>query len=264
MLIDFHTHIFPENLASKAISKLADNIHIVPNYDGTTDGLLNYMNKKNVDMAVALNITVKPMQDINVNNFVLSIKNPRIIPFGSVHPYSDVAHSEIERLYKSGIRGLKFHPEYQRYRENDPKAIDIYRHCADLNMIMLFHCGYDCAYPNSLMCPPEDMVEIINKIPYAKIVAAHMGGNCMYERALNVIAGTPLYIDTSMSSLFCDKEIFKEFIKRHDSNKILWGTDGPWTDVNEDLKYIRDCGVSGELLDKIKFKNALKLLDLKI
>ena len=45
MVIDFHTHIFPDKVAEKAVPKLASVISHTPSMNGTAAGLLDPMEK---------------------------------------------------------------------------------------------------------------------------------------------------------------------------------------------------------------------------
>ena len=57
MVIDFHTHCFPDKIAERAIGKLSYVSGGLKYYsDGTVDGLKKNMAAENVDAAVVLNI----------------------------------------------------------------------------------------------------------------------------------------------------------------------------------------------------------------
>ena len=40
MIIDFHTHTFPDQIAASAIARLSNNAHIEAHSNGTAGGLL--------------------------------------------------------------------------------------------------------------------------------------------------------------------------------------------------------------------------------
>ena len=55
MIIDFHTHVFPDKVAAKALPKLAAGSGgMEPVYDATVDGLESFLSKNGIDKAVAL------------------------------------------------------------------------------------------------------------------------------------------------------------------------------------------------------------------
>ena len=66
--IDFHTHIFPEKVAPKAIGKLARISGISPFTDGTLTDTAAKMDLCKVNRFVCLNIATAPGQETNINN----------------------------------------------------------------------------------------------------------------------------------------------------------------------------------------------------
>ena len=52
MIIDIHTHIFPEKIAAATVSTLAKNGNMPPHSDGTLSGLLSALSEAGADIAV--------------------------------------------------------------------------------------------------------------------------------------------------------------------------------------------------------------------
>ena len=76
MLIDFHTHAFPEKIAERAIAKLSfASGGLEPQTDGTLSSLKERMQRGRVDVSVVMNIATNPSQQKNVNDFAASINN---------------------------------------------------------------------------------------------------------------------------------------------------------------------------------------------
>ena len=70
MLIDFHTHAFPDRIAKNAIEKLAFCAGgLYPQTDGTLSSLKEQMNVDGVDISVVQSIATNPGQQTKVNNF---------------------------------------------------------------------------------------------------------------------------------------------------------------------------------------------------
>ena len=89
MIIDFHTHIFPDKIAEKTIAKLASVANIAASTDGTINGLVESMNRANVDISVIQPVVTKPEQFETINQFAQSINEKykgRLISFGGIHP----------------------------------------------------------------------------------------------------------------------------------------------------------------------------------
>ena len=104
MLVDFHTHCFPDKIALKAVEKLSfASGGLKPNTDGTVAGLQELMAKTGVDKAVVLNIATNATQQRNVNDFAASINGGNLISFGSIFPDSADCLEELQRIKELGI-----------------------------------------------------------------------------------------------------------------------------------------------------------------
>lgn len=260
MLIDFHAHTFLDKLAAGAVSSLAERAHFKPNTNGTVSATRAIMREQGVDRFVALNIAVSPHTERHVNDYAISLlQYPEIIPFGSVHPDSPNALSEIDRLYEMGIKGIKFHNEYMNFRVDDEHAFPIYEACAEKGMIMLFHAGADRGFPPPVKTPPEGIARVWRKFPQAKIVAAHLGGQDMTDRSVEALADTGVYIDISFAANCVPVEEGERVIRAF-GDRVLFGSDCPWDTPAHTLEYLNKMHFTEEQKEKICFRTALKLL----
>lgn len=262
MLIDFHTHAFPDKLAAGAVASLAARAHFTPFTDGTVAGCEALMKSQGVDRCVILNIAVSPKTEKNVNDFAISLLNrgKTVIPFGSVHPDSPSALQELARLKAAGIRGIKFHNEYQNFYVDDEKALPIYEKCAELGLIMLFHGGADRGFAPPVKTPPSRMRKVALRFPEAKIVVAHLGGQDMADEAVDCLADTAVWIDTSFASRSVPAEIAERTIRAFGADRVLFGTDCPWDTPAHMLAYLEGMAFTPEEKEKIYWRNAEKLL----
>lgn len=264
MIIDFHVHAFPDALAAKALpllSKCSGGVN--PNYDATISGLESYLAKNNVDYAVVLNIATNPHQEKKVNDFAISLlEKKNIIPFGSVHPDSPNALSELERLAKAGIRGIKLHPDYQHFFVDDEKMFPIYKKIAELGFITVFHAGVDIGYPKPVHCTPERLLRVLDLFDDAPVVAAHFGGWLLWDSVLEDLCGTKVYLDTAFSSGKMPPDYAKELIKAHGADKVLLGSDMPWSDTLDEVRFVQSLDLSAEDEEKILSNNAKRLLNI--
>lgn len=264
MIIDFHVHAFPDALAAKALPLLSKcSGGVKPNYDATISGLKSYLAKNNVDYAVVLNIATNPHQERKVNDFAISLlEKKNIIPFGSVHPDSPNALSELERLAKAGIRGIKLHPDYQHFFVDDEKMFPIYKKIAELGFITVFHAGVDIGYPNPVHCTPERLLRVLDLFDDAPVVAAHFGGWLLWDSVLEDLCGTKVYLDTAFSSGKMPPNYAKELIKAHGADKVLLGSDMPWSDTLDEVRFVQSLDLSAEDEEKILSNNAKRLLNI--
>ena len=136
MIIDMHTHCFPDPLAKKAMPMLAMRSgNPCPAFDGTTSGLKESVLSGGADRAAVLNIATNAHQQTKVNDFAISLLGDDVlIPFGSVHFESPDALSELDRLHDAGIKGIKLHPDYQGFFADDERMFPIYEKIGSLGL----------------------------------------------------------------------------------------------------------------------------------
>lgn len=264
MLIDFHTHVFPDNLAERAISSLAAcSGGASPFHDGTAASLKHFLSENKIDKAVVLNIATNPKQQKNVNDFAISMLNDdRLIPFGSVHPESENVFYELDRLKESGIKGVKFHPDYQNFFVDEKRMFPIYEKLAQLNLITVFHAGVDIGFPEPIHCTPEMLKNILDIFGDTPVIAAHFGGYLLWKDVLKTLCGTKIYFDSAFSYGRMPPKYAENIIKAHGSKKILLGSDMPWSSTANEANLIKCLNLSDEEKDDILFKNAEKLLNI--
>jgi len=143
-IIDFHTHIFPDSLAERAIKVVKENSPVSRNYtDGTASGLIDSMVSSGISRSVLLPIATKVTQVRQINQSALDFKNQCFIPFGTLHPDDPDFEKEITFLVENGIKGIKLHPEYQTFYIDDRRYYPIYEALEASGLVTLFHAGRD-------------------------------------------------------------------------------------------------------------------------
>ncbi len=260
MLIDFHTHCFPDKIAQKAVEKLSFvSGGMKPNTDGSLDGLKGSMQEGGVDISVVLNIATNAHQQTSVNDFAASINGDNIISFGSVFPFADDVFLQLERLKELGLKGVKLHPDYQGFEVNDPRLKPLYKKIGELGLITVFHAGLDYGFAPPYGATPDKMGEALEWFS-SPVVAAHWGGLGCGEGVLEHLCGKPIYFDTSFGYGQMPRYYAQKIIERHGTDKILFGTDTPWHTPEMELRLLNNLGLSESELDKITHQNAQKLL----
>lgn len=262
MLIDFHAHAFLDKLAANAVSSLAARAHFTPFCDGTVDGTARLMREQGVDRFAVLNIAVSPKTERHVNDFAISLldRGDTVLPFGSVHPSSPDAFSELERLKNAGVCGIKFHNEYQNFFVDDEIAFPVYERCAELGFIMLFHGGADRGFSPPVKTAPRRMRRVALRFPQAKIIVAHLGGQDMQQEAIDELADTNVYIDTSFVSRSVEPSVAERSIRAFGFDRVIFGSDCPWDTPANTVAFLQAMDFSQEEYEKIYSKNALKIL----
>lgn len=262
MIIDFHTHYFPDDLAERAMGTILENVPVMNNsLNGTLNDLIKGMNDNNISKSVTLPVATKPEQVEIINKGAANLKNDKIIPFGSLHPLTDNFIEEINFLKNNNIKGVKLHPEYQQFMADDKNMYPLYDELSSNGMVVLFHAGKD---PWPVVCKggyPERLKKVSQDFPSLKIVAAHMGGWQLWEDVLKILAGENLYFDTSATLNELSPELFIKIINKQGCDKILFGTDSPWFSQKENIEFIDSLKINSEKKDRIFYKNALDILD---
>lgn len=263
MIIDFHTHAFPEKIVTRAMESL---IHkggaLVPFTDGTPAGLLQAMDRSGVDRAVVLNIATNVKQIQSVNDFVAGLDD-RLIGFGSVYP-GDIPYAleELERIHQLGLKGIKLHPAYQQFFVDDPKMAPIYQKAAALGLITVFHAGEDIGYDLPVHCTPQRLARALEMAENWTVVAAHMGGYLLWHDVERYLLGKNLYIDTSLAHGRLPAPQAKRMIRAHGADRVLLGSDCPWGFAKYEIGYIKSLGLEQQEQEQILGGNAARLLGL--
>ena len=270
-IFDFHTHAFPEKIARSTIEKLS-KIADSPYYgDGTLAGLRDNLAEAEASSAAVLNIATNPLKVARINDcaaendWFVSHNGTygRLIHFGSVHPDATDALEECERIASLGIRGVKFHPDYQNFYIDEERLFPIYEKLSSLRLPVVFHGGYDPYSPNDIHCTARRAVKVLERFPDLTVILAHMGGNITgYRESLELLCGRyeNLYLDTSFCAGHIDTDLMHEMIEKQTPDKVLFGSDFPWHTTSEELRLIKSLRLAGSDEEKILGKNAASLL----
>ena len=262
-IIDFHTHCFPEKIAEKALASLSHcSGDALPFHKGTAESLLKQALSGGADGAVVLNIATNPRQQASVNNFAIETNNrfPNLFAFGSIHPESPDALDELVRIHEAGLLGVKLHPDYQHFYVDEERMLPIYEKIASLGLITVFHAGVDIGYPDPVHCTPERLAYILPAFGNAPVVAAHMGGYLCWKDVLRFLAGKALYFDTAFSFSRMPPAWAREIIRTHGTEKILLGSDMPWSATGHEIRFVKSLSLLPEETDAILGGNACRLL----
>ncbi len=267
MIIDFHTHSFPDALAPRAMESLKKNSEanplIKPHTDGTAKDAERILRAAGIDRAAVCNIATNPRQESKVNDYAISLlSNPFFYPLGSVHPDSENTESELDRLFEKGIKGIKLHPDYVGIELSDERFDRIFSSISRRGMFVVVHAGYDPVSPEKQHATPDMFRAVIDKYPTLRLIAAHTGGYGRAEDVYKYLVGTNIYLDTSLSSLReGEREILYKILRDHDEDRLLFGTDTPWTEPREEVDFIMNAPIDEKRREKIFSGNAMRLLE---
>ncbi len=264
MVIDFHTHCFPDKIAEAAVGKLSDaSGGLMPHTDGTLDGLRRLLHSQGVDRFVVNNIATNAKQMQKVNDFAIAINGGEkgdVISFGSVFPDAPDVFEELERIAAAGLKGVKLHPDYQGFFVDDEKMKPIYKKIASLGLIATFHAGLDLAYREPFKNTPDRMKKALGWFDGGTVVNAHWGGSAMAPQVIKELCGLPIYFDVSFGYSVITRPDAEAIIEKHGIDKLLFGTDAPWHTPDIERRLINTLGLSEAEKEKLYSGNALRIL----
>jgi predicted TIM-barrel fold metal-dependent hydrolase len=262
VIIDIHTHVFPDQLAEKALAVLSNSGNIAPYTDGTCAGLSASMQKAGVDISVIMPIATKPSQVQSINRWAADINRQRknLISFGTLHPQQNDWQEDIDFIVTNKIPGIKLHPDYQNFFVDDPALMPLYKALADAELMLMFHAGVDIGIPPPVHCTPKRLSRMLSAAPNLTVIAAHMGGYQCWDDAMHYLFGRNLYLDTSFTLAETGPERMAAMIQAHGADKILFGTDSPWTDQASEVRRIQELPLMQDDINAILGGNAARLL----
>jgi len=264
MIIDFHTHCFPDSLAPKALASLKEKAGAEPTTEATVSSNIRKMDECGIGLSVVCSIATNARQLAKVNSFAIDINDfsTRLTALGSAHPDSEIIEDELQRLIDHDIHGVKIHPEYGPYYIDSPEWDRVFSLCEEMGIFVVTHAGYDFISPDRIAATPERLSHVLDRHPGLTLIAAHLGGNRMWDEVEKHLCGREkLYFDTALlAAEKADPAEVLSIIRKHGTDRILFGSDMPWSDPAMELAFIRSLGLSEKELDGILEKNAMTLL----
>lgn len=260
MIINAHAHIFPDKIAERAVSGINQFYDLEMGFDGRLSTLLELEGKAGVDKFIVQSVATVPAQVQSINNFIADCVKQypdKLIGFCTIHPdYPDI-EGELDRAAEMGLKGVKIHPDFQRFCIDEEKALRIYRHIEG-KMPILVHTG-DYRYEYS---KPERMARVLDMFPNLDVIGAHFGGWSEWEAAATAYRGKKIYVDTSSTMYALSPEKVRELIDIFGVDYVLFGTDYPMWSAEEELKMLSKVPLTEEEREKILHINAERLLRL--
>ena len=259
-MIDFHAHIFPDHIAERTISYLSNICKMAPFINGTESGLLPSMDEAGIALSVILPVVTAPRQFDSINRFALKFQEGKLISFGGIHPDQENYKEKLRWLKEQGIRGIKFHPDYQNTYFNDIRYKRILSYASELDLIVVTHAGSDPSSPDDIHCTPKMIAEVLDEVAPKKLVLAHMGGKLLFDEVEELLIGRDVYLDTSYVLDKMDTNQLVRMFRNHGTERILFATDCPWAGQKEFANVFNSLPLTPEEKLQISELNARKLL----
>ena len=266
MRIDVHTHIWPERIADTVLDSMVRDMGLDAVGVNTVEGVKAHMRESGVDKSVVLGVVERPDQVKRANDWLISIQDDILVPFGAIHPELEDKADEVRRLRENGIKGIKLHPVMNSFYADDPRMFPVYEELGD-DMTLEIHSG---RFPNDspddpLYAAPERIMNIVRQFPRLKVIALHLGGMYMLDEAERVLLGQEnVLVDTTWPPSLREvaAETLTAIFNKHGSHKVCFGTDFPLASQVTDSDYILGLPFSDAEKEGILGENARALIGL--
>lgn len=276
MIIDFHTHVFPDEVRANRAEFLEreswfGTLYADPKHKlASAEDVVASMEAAGVDRTVVLGF---PWRDGGLcrehNSYILDAVQrypDKLIGFAIVQPLAAGDAKELDRCLSGGLMGLgEVGPDSQRY-DIEAKWV-----LADSVEVLLHHdrpllthssepMGHDYAGKGTIT--PPRLLKLASNFPDLKIVLAHWGGGLPFYELMPEVRETlrNVYYDSAASTYLYDFDIFPIAARLVGTERILWGTDFPLLSQAKFLKRVRSSGLSEEQLTAVLGGNAARLL----
>ncbi len=280
MMIDIHTHVFPEKIAARTIAKLALAGNVKPYSDGTKEGLLSFMRKSGVQYSFIMPVVTNPSQEETINRVAIETNEQGdecgVYSFGGIHPDNENYKEIICKLADNGVKGIKIHPQYQEVPIDDIRYLRIIGCASEHGLIVLTHGGYDPGYPSDpqQVSSPKRIRHVLDEVKPTCLIAAHMGGWSAWDEVEEYLVGQNVWFDTSVcmgprldangeirpNTRVISDEQFCRIVRTHGADRVLFGSDYPWSEEAVSIEQIRESGLDQDEINLVLGGAAQKLL----
>ncbi|MBT3311290.1 MAG: amidohydrolase [Desulfobacterales bacterium] len=277
MVIDFHTHIFPDEIRNNREKYFFSEQSFELLYRSSNskmtgvDEIIESMDKTGVDMSVVFGFPWNSTETYEKHNdyIIDSVsKYPdRLRGFCCFDMFNENASNEVERCIEKGISGVG---ELAVYRSGiDDEALKklepVMGICFKNDLPIMIHTNESLGHNYAGKTPVtlDQIYKLIKSFPENKIVLAHWGGGIFFYNLLkremkNTLKNT--YFDTAASPFLYDSNVYRFAMDIVGREKILFGTDYPLLNPDRYFKEFESIGLEENDLEYICGKNAAVLL----
>ncbi len=259
-IIDAHAHIYPDKIAEKATIAIGDFYDIKMEMPaGTAERLIEDGNNAGVTRYIVHSCATKAHQVRSINEFIKYEIDAHEEFIGFMTLHQDLSENEIEKeiewCIENGFKGVKLHPDFQKFYIDGDDAEKFYRAIGD-KLPILFHVGDD-RYEYS---KPARLARMAKKYPEVNFIAAHFGGYRCWDDIEVYKDLNNIYFDTCSSLMFIDKKKAREIIDFLGAERFFFGTDFPMWDAVGELNRFNSIPLTEKERKMILSQNIKKLL----
>ena len=266
MRVDVHTHVWPDRIAEAVLQSMNAGFGFEAIAANTVDGIKTHMRASGIDKSVVLGVVDRPDQVIRANNWLISIQDEMLVPFGALHPNLENKAQEVRRLRENAIKGIKLHPMMNTFFPDDPSMFPVYEEMGE-DMVLAIHSG---SFPGTgpsetIYASPDRIMNVVRRFPRLKIIALHLGGFYMLDEAERELIGREnVIIDTTWPPSLREvaPDTLNAIINKQGVQKVCLGTDYPLASQEAESNYIDSLPFSDSEKEGILGENARRLIGL--
>ena len=195
MIIDIHRHMWSSAQRHPMVREIAhsastvryhqpDEIPLVPDVDGTADGIVAEMDGAGVDVSVLLmadyhrrlgDAIFSPEGENRVQVYFTQRHPGRLISFFGMDPRREDAASLFDKaITEWGVKGLKLHPTVGFF-PHDRVCYPLYEKCVEHGLPVIFHTGPMPSPLYSRYARPTEFDDVAADFPDLTVIMAHSG-----------------------------------------------------------------------------------------
>lgn len=241
---DAHAHIYPEKIAEKATASVGRFYGLTMHNVGLPSTLAQVGGEAGIDRFLVCSVATKVEQVRSINRFMQEAcrEYPQFVGLAAWHPDVEDVEGELDDIQARGLRGIKLHPDFQGFSIDDPAMLPFYRAAQRRGLPILFHTGDNRGDASS----PLRLARVLDKLPDLVCVAAHLGGYTQWKEARESLRGANVYVDTSSSLAFLDRDQALRSMEHFGVDHTMFGTDFPMWRAGEELRRFFALGLTEE------------------
>ena len=282
MIIDAHTHIFPEKISQNREKYFSAEPAFKQLYQSPKSRLIGAremlasMDASHVDKTVIFGFPWQnPLFFKQHNDYISEVVSrypERFIGLGCFDPFSDEAAEEAGRGLQNGaLSGIGELAFYQSGIEKASlkKLEPVMEICRAFDLPVLIHTNEPIghAYPGKTPNTLAQIYQLIRTFPQNKIILAHWGGGLFFFALLKKEVKDSLknvYFDTAASPYLYDTAVYRLAIELVGIEKILFGSDFPLLSPARYFDEMQTAGLSQQEMQQICGLNAAELFNMAV
>jgi len=264
-MIDFHVHLFPDNIFDAIWRTLNKQYGIIILYKYYYRQCIEYLATHDVQYIVYSNYAHKKGMAQWLNNWNKSILSEfeSIYCFAAYHPDDENALIYAEEMLSiQRVTGIKLHYMVQQLYPDDERLYPLYEMVINKEKRLLLHVGNGPV--GNEFVGIKRFSKLMKRYPNLPANIAHMGGLEYGEFLLLLDVYPNLYLDTSFTfwpqAPWCfdlDASLLEKY-----SDRIVYGSDFPniFLPREDEINYLHKLNLSDDFYKKIFWENGIKLL----